>query len=68
MDFLPVEILEIVFLPLSKNEDIEKCFNINSKWRQIIGNMFANKCKYTCALLLPMHYQHIISTFSKNFG
>ena len=56
MDFLPVEILEILFLPLSKKEDIEKCFNINSKWRQIIGNMFANKCKFTCALLLlPVH-------------
>ena len=43
MENLPVEILEIVFHPLSKKEDIEKCFNTNSKWRHIIENMSANK-------------------------
>ena len=43
MENLPVEILEIVFRPLSKKEDIEKCFNTNSKWRHIIENMFPNK-------------------------
>ena len=39
----PVEVLEIVFHPLSKKKDIEKCFNTNSKWRHIIENMFENK-------------------------
>ena len=43
MENLPSEILEIVFHPLSKKEDIEKCFNTNSKWRHIIENMFVNK-------------------------
>ena len=43
MENLPAEVLEIVFYPLSKMEDIQKCFNTNSKWRQIIKNMFANK-------------------------
>merc|ERR1711981_364487 len=43
MEKLPVEIFEIVFHPLSKKEDIEKCFNTNSKWRQIIENMIASK-------------------------
>ena len=43
MENLPVEVLEIVFRPLSKKEDIEKCFNTNSKWRQIIENMSAKK-------------------------
>ena len=43
MENLPVEVLEIVFRPLSKKEDIEKCFNTNSKWRHIIENMFSNK-------------------------
>ena len=43
MENLPVEVLEIVFHPLSKKEDIQKCYNTNSKWRRIIENMFANK-------------------------
>ena len=43
MENLPVEVLEIVFCPLSKKEDIENCFNVNSKWRHIITNMFAKK-------------------------
>ena len=43
MENLPVEILEIVFQPLSKKEDIENCFNVNSKWRHIIENMFEKK-------------------------
>ena len=43
MENLPVEILEVVFRPLSKKEDIENCFNANSKWRQIIENMSAKK-------------------------
>ena len=47
MENLPVEVLEMVFRPLSKKEDIENCFNTNSKWRHIIENMFVNKSKYT---------------------
>ena len=43
MENLPAEVLEIVFHPLSKKEDVENCFNTNSKWRQIIENMFENK-------------------------
>ena len=43
MENLPSEILEIVFHSLSKKEAIENCFNTNSKWRQIIENMFENK-------------------------
>ena len=43
MENLPVEVLELVFCPLSKKEDIENCFNVNSKWRHIITNMFAKK-------------------------
>ena len=39
----PAEVLEIVFHTLSKNKDIEKCFNTNSKWRHIIENMFTKK-------------------------
>ena len=47
MENLPVEVLEIVFQPLSKKEDIENCFNVNSKWRHIIENMFSNKSMYS---------------------
>ena len=47
MENLPSEILEIVFHPLSKKEDVEKCFNTNSKWRHIIENMFSNKSMYS---------------------
>ena len=47
MENLPVEILEVVFRPLSKKEDIENCFNTNSKWRQIIENMSAKKSIHT---------------------
>ena len=43
MENLPAEVLETVFYPLSKKNDIENCFNVNSKWRHIIENMFANK-------------------------
>ena len=43
MENLPVEVLEMVFRPLLKISDIQKCYNTNSKWRQIIENMFANK-------------------------
>ena len=43
MENLPVEVLGIVFHPLSKKKDIEKCFNTNSKWRHIIENMFTKK-------------------------
>ena len=43
MEELPAEVLEIVFHPLSKKEDIEKCLNVNTKWRHIIENMFAGK-------------------------
>ena len=43
MENLPAEVLEIVFHPLSKKEDIENCFNVNSKWRHIIENMFEKK-------------------------
>ena len=47
MENLPVEVLEIIFHSLSKKEDMENCFNINSKWRHIIENMFAKKSKLT---------------------
>ena len=43
MENLPSEILEFVFHPLSKKDDIQKCYNTNSKWRHIVKNMFANK-------------------------
>ena len=44
MEGLPVEVLEIVFHPLSRKKDsIENCFNTNSKWRHIIENMFVNR-------------------------
>ena len=43
MENLPAEVLKIVFYPLSKKEDIQNCFNTNSKWRHIIENMFAKK-------------------------
>ena len=45
MENLPVEVLEIIFHSLSKKEDMENCFNINSKWRHIIEKMFSNKSK-----------------------
>ena len=43
MENFPAEVLEIVFHPLSKQEDIQKCYETNSKWRQIIENMFSKK-------------------------
>ena len=43
MENLPTEVLEIVFHPLSKKKDIENCFNVNSKWRHIIENMFEKR-------------------------
>ena len=43
MENLPTEVLEIVFHPLSKKEDIENCFNVNSKWRHLIENMSIHK-------------------------
>ena len=43
MENLPAEVLEIVLHPLSKKKDIEKCFNVNTKWRHIIENMFQYK-------------------------
>ena len=43
MENLPTEVLEIVFCSLSKKEDIQKCYNTNSKWKHIIENVFANK-------------------------
>ena len=46
MENIPAEVLEIVFHPLSKKEDIENCFNVNSKWRHIITNMFAKKSMF----------------------
>ena len=42
MENLPPEILENVFHPLSKKEDIENCSNVNSKWRNVIEKMFAS--------------------------
>ena len=45
MENLPVEVLEIIFHSLSKKEDMENCFNINSKYSHIIENMFAKKSK-----------------------
>ena len=43
MENFPAEVLEIVFHPLSKQEDIQKCYETNSKWRQIIENMSTKK-------------------------
>ena len=43
MENLPVEVLEIVLHPLSKKKDIENCFNINRKWRQIIDYVSEQK-------------------------
>ena len=43
MEILPSEILEYVFHPLSKQEDIQKCYDTNSKWRHIVEKMFSNK-------------------------
>ena len=40
MESLPSEVLEIIFHPLSKKEDIQKCYETNSKWKHIIENMF----------------------------
>ena len=45
MENFPTEVLEIVFHPLSKKEDIQKCYEANSKWRHIIEKMFSNKSK-----------------------
>ena len=42
MENFPAEVLEIVFHPLSKQEDIQKCYETNLKWRHIIENMFSN--------------------------
>ena len=57
MENLPVEVLEIVFHPLSKKEDIQNCFNVNSKWRHIIENMFENKS------ILDSFIMHIICEY-----
>ena len=43
MENLPVEVLEIVFHPLSKKEDIQNCYNTNSKWKRIIENIFSGE-------------------------
>ena len=51
MENLPVEVLEIIFHSLSKKEDMENCFNINSKWRHIIENMFSKKSKLTSLIM-----------------
>ena len=39
MENLPTEVLEIIFHPLSKKDDIQKCYETNSKWRHIIENI-----------------------------
>ena len=57
MENLPTEILEIVFHPLSKKEDIENCFNVNSKWRHIIENMFENKS------IIEIYFKYIIPDY-----
>ena len=46
MENLPAEILENVFHPLSKKDDIENCSNVNSKWRNVIEKMFASILLY----------------------
>ena len=44
MENLPNEILEIlVFNSLSEKTDIQKCYNINAKWRRNIENIFVGK-------------------------
>ena len=55
MENLPMEILEIVFHPLSKKEDIQKCLNTNSKWRQIIENMLAKELLSAKILVVGGH-------------
>ena len=42
MEGLPIEILEIIFCPLSARKDIEKCINTCTKWRKIIQNIYPN--------------------------
>ena len=37
-----MEILEMMFCPLSAWKDIEKCINTCTKWRKIIQNLFPN--------------------------
>ena len=59
MENLPAEILEIVFHPLSKKEDIENCFNTNSKWRHIIENMFANKSILASFIIIHIIREYI---------
>ena len=46
----PAEVLEIVFHPLSKKKDIEKCFNTNSKWRHIIENYKEDSGSLVCSM------------------
>ena len=60
MENLPTEVLEIVFHPLSKKEDIENCFNVNSKWRHIIENMFEKK-SIPDSLIIRITHEYIFT-------
>ena len=43
MDTIPVELLEVFFLQLPSLNDIQKCYNTNIKWQEIIKKLFSNK-------------------------
>ena len=65
MESVPVEILEKMFMPLSSLNDIEKCFNTSTKWRQIIVKTQRQKLRFpSCdhvSFLIPggmMNYRY----------
>ena len=63
MENFPAEVLEILFHPLSKQEDIQKCYETNSKWRLIIENMFSNKSILILLLCVAGHFSTINMVF-----
>ena len=48
MDNIPVELLEVFFLQLPSLNDIQKCYNTNIKWQEIIKKLFSNKGTMQC--------------------
>ena len=65
MENFPAEVLEIVFHPLSKQEDIQKCYETNSKWRHIIENMAAKKSILDSFIrcIIPIIYFYFMTMF-----
>ena len=59
MEKLPAEVLEIIFHPFSKIQDIENCYNTNSKWRHIIKNMYEDKSMHHSLVLLIIRKSEI---------